>query len=996
MDDKDTPHISENQSTENTVPADAQPQVRRTDSATPSEETRNPGAEQLHQDRPEEESSTPRTEQQKSVSSMSNNTQPSDAEANKKNRVRQLGSSSPSDGIGAQKGPNNEKQEERHSAVEVAQFTDVPSSPNDAQTSRTESDNAGVDKGDRVRQLGSSSPANNASTKKKLGNQKQLARKVRDQLQAGRDLNITTILDKSADEKRRNVNVFANSRPFPADAGVQVTLPSDDLTYAERRVREKHTLLISCDDREFAFFAASVLLKKLNPNQAYKQQQLEPLANFDQNDTSIDLNIILNALPAQPNNMVVVISLFRDIGKGANSFLSPLAGHAEARIFLDEMCSQLRDRGQHMLILCRPAQVRLTRIAHEVPHWQISALRALIEQHYHDQYASLIPKLEEQIERDCWGSDPYGRIREATLSGQLPTRIEQYETNQSVDDKRTIRDLISSKDTAGDVIRAALFTAAYFSRVSINDFDKLIQLFLGDGVANEIRRETTRNKQDEIIEREVVRKVPLKILWKEKRRTIFNHCRLTTTLSDEGERTIGFSEPHLQQEVREAFPEVDPFYLPDRFTDLRESGLLFDNSPRLAQNVVEFMSLMAVESPEDFGSRWLVQWTKKKSLEYIKQKVEVHTTAEDDEESILRAGLLNVISELERARFVSRLGFLIREMQGDSRLASLADDFIQELINHGFIPDAIVFVQELWAIPKFRTLHWLKRLIAETRGAESQEATKALWDYINRNVRQQPDLLDELLSWIRDDQKLQDANVLEKAVLPIFVNLCLHGVQRLDLGSYGQLVHISLVSQDGRLITPALGLISLLRGLCHRLQPLCYPTEGQEERGKYDFVDGLRTARDMLLIGRWLHGLDGVLRDIEDDDIILIRLFSPLYDLMDELDSNDANLESLIALIVLEWLAALQGIPPRNDRQLQSLQLTDQIVAELCQQLSPKRLHNLQTFIAEAHIAFRAVASELRELDRAAARSLSGRRALLQWFSERLHQARGVADTFQS
>nr|VFK61897.1 MAG: hypothetical protein BECKUNK1418G_GA0071005_10207 [Candidatus Kentron sp. UNK]VFK70047.1 MAG: hypothetical protein BECKUNK1418H_GA0071006_10237 [Candidatus Kentron sp. UNK] len=801
------------------------------------------------------------------------------------------------------------------------------------------------------------------------------------QAQIGGDAYFLNNTVGTQDDTKPGHDPLADAKPFLDDSGSRLSLAEEELVIAEQKLTEERYLIIDCDDRDFAFFATKTLLDRVNPEKNKERRLLEKFGDTASPNMGTDLGVFLDATERGTGDFILTINLIHYSDSVVTDFLRPLATN-EARVFIDQLTSTLRGRNHYWLILCRPVQAHRARIAHEVPRWQVDALKGLLEQYFPNNYSSLLPKLQEQIKEGCWGSgNSYGAVRSVARNGRLDKLITQYDkTGGCTGDENTIRQLITSNEVEGEVIRAVLFAAGFFPEVSVKGFEKLIDVFLGERTAQKEHEEEILNQEGQTIKRKVEQEVPLKSLWREKRQAIFSSCHLLTASSAERGKVIAFSEPHFQQEVRDGFSELDPFYLPERFEELRHSELLFDESSQVARNIVDFMTLMVVDNPEDYGSQWLAQWAEEKFVEYAGERVQgeaakIQAIEKEDIQGMVKAGVWNTLSDLNRAQFVSRLASLVRELQNHSRLENLAEDFVAELFKNHSIANALAFIQQLWLAPKFRTLHWLKRLIAEYPSPTSDDAAKILWQFLKKRVRQEPDLLAEMLSWIRNDDP-KEITVLERAALPIFPRLCSDSIRAVKRERYGKVEAIPPITQgaDYQPLEPVLR--TLLQGLCHPLQRAC-SIEGQ-------FV-GTKTPVPVFYLARlikehWLQEIGPVIGHHHITEQVLDDWLSGLDKLLEDLDANQ---EAVIALLIVEWLAILQGLPSDLEKQEKTWPLLDWIIAELRGHLSKKQQQKLLRFVSRFRNVLRGLVSKVRELDRSTARPLAARRELLGWFAER-------------
>jgi len=233
-----------------------------------------------------------------------------------------------------------------------------------------------------------------------------------------------------------------------------------------------------------------------------------------------------------------------------------------------------------------------------------------------------------------------------------------------------------------------LFVATFFPDLSLADFERLLLILLGDRVQTDTTGEVVLGSDGSgrIEEKRTTR--PLSEIWAETYPEVLVRCRLTATSS-----TIDFSLPDMREGLRNTFSGLHHPIYASLVREVRERGLLFDESQAIVDATVRLFVDEALGSPRSFsGSRLGV-----------------------------------VIPEAGTPLIVDRLYFVLRAFLQRPTLRDNVLGFLGDLFREKRFGDIIDLVWALWDVPELTPLNWVRRLFEEGTEEARRRTYARLW-----------------------------------------------------------------------------------------------------------------------------------------------------------------------------------------------------------------------------------------------------------------------------
>ncbi len=416
-------------------------------------------------------------------------------------------------------------------------------------------------------------------------------------------------------------------------------IAEDDMEEERCALKQAYLMLLQCEDRNMALNTATRLLDGIGIARDQAHRRKLAFSGSMQRGEGVSLEVLREMLPHSPYDRGIVADLFDRITE-AESILAPLIQEEDHPNYFPDIIKEHLSMRRTVLICLVPTRIiEKALMAPDVRIWSIDAVQVLLRGKFPTEHARYYQQFQSQKERGLWGprGQIYAEFRRALNENRFTDLLSQYsgmtapmktkshegladediefnEASSTTDERDTFENdkpfdgLFNEVESYREVCLAVLYTAYHFHDVSVADFQRLVDVFLGDRMGEAYREETYKDNDGEMQIHQVAYQVPLVQAWHDNPRDILRQCQLISPLSEaDGQRVIVFQEPHLYKKARQ-FIAADPFYEPKRFADIQQAGLLFDDSSRILRNVVQLSILMAIEHREEYGVPWLVDW----------------------------------------------------------------------------------------------------------------------------------------------------------------------------------------------------------------------------------------------------------------------------------------------------------------------------------------------------------------------------------------------------
>jgi hypothetical protein len=527
----------------------------------------------------------------------------------------------------------------------------------------------------------------------------------------------------------------------------------EELRSKTNSLRRDRLLLISCDDAGFLRAAARALADNIGTAGQQK------LLNFRRLPSTSFVPTLSHFLMkrAADEEMVVVVD----------------AMTAKAQEFVDSLftCDGAMDSAdigqslatQHLRLICVVDPLRIaSRSQRELEEasfdcWSLSYLCFRLRDYFPDTYRELEAKLGQQRAAGRWArldADfrkqvlellEAGRLQEVIDAGGIP--IEPPPDESFPRSSQPVHMLVS-------------YVATFYPSLAPNEFRRVVESLLGD--RTQLISATVEQKESDgtIKVVQVQREKRLLDLWREDSDAIVQQCRLGYTR--EANRVVAFVDTGSRDRFRREFEENYGLYIQSQFFTAYESGLLFDDSERIAANLRALTIEMVSSYPDQFGAQWLFGIIASASRP-----------------------LGNSALQVEAAHVYQRITELLLDLSGHD-LESMVKGVIEQLIASSMHATAFEILQHLRRRGSFDALSYIRQIVDRGKLADRE----AIAAYLSRELRRPGNpygMLRALESWLppidRDPEKYSQANTL---VLRLLLEYCVELTSNYELQQYGQ------------------------------------------------------------------------------------------------------------------------------------------------------------------------------------------------------------------
>ncbi len=512
-----------------------------------------------------------------------------------------------------------------------------------------------------------------------------------------------------------------------------------------KALKEENIIVVSCFEEDILNHVSHTMIEKLDTGTNYKWRLL-PFdgKNFERSDLHLDS--ICNYLVNNDEHIVLVVEANRPKGR---AFLDSLFVSHSHSLHYKRI---LKDKDVFMICHANPEVIkeRANEIKQAFTTWEIDYFKPLLRDRYQGKYKECEEDLLKQRKAfNQSDQDFYNLIQDGQLIDQIKVK--------SV--SRVIAELDQKVETVfrdiGEIQKTVLYTVAYFQGLSPSVFNELVKLFLTDKTKSETIREIRKNVEtgkEELVESQETKR--LNDIWQNNHDQILRECNLEVIRMENQAKAIAFvpTFPRGEKPFREYFERNFGMYIEDQFDIIQESDLLFHNSLKVAENVVN----IAIDVAKTDSARF--------------QKF-----------------LIYCLNNKDDFNFVySRICLLIKEMLNHKQLHGTVKSVMEWLLTNRQDTTALEIVARLRFNPKFDLFNWLKQLLERSK---IHDATYAL--LIKHMMQSRPTIyifLKELELWLPGKEVLIDNySQTNKCSLRLFMNYSIVNTLHFPVENYGML-----------------------------------------------------------------------------------------------------------------------------------------------------------------------------------------------------------------
>ena len=366
---------------------------------------------------------------------------------------------------------------------------------------------------------------------------------------------------------------------------------------------------------------------------------------------------------------------------------------------------------------------------------------------------------------------------ETEFCDQISSSLKNGQLRNELKSRDTIREGPSAKPLfRGDhsVEDTVLYAAAYFTNLKPPEFNRVVSMLLGNRTTTLYTTSFEKALDGSIREVSIPREKSLNEIWHEAPDGILKQSAITTT-RDSG--LIGFSDYHSREELRTLLEQEYSFFLANSFHDAISCGLLFDQSDRIAENVIRMLVEMMTSNGETYGNAWLLR---------LIDEIERHFTSDDSLSQVPNDRIIEMLSGKMKTHVYRRLSQILLAMLENEDLAYRVDVTFRELTSARLLATALELIKGLRVSPDLRELDWLRNVVDQSDQTTRDAAYLYLYNELRKMNVGAYELLAKLQSWLpAEDREPLSYSFSNRAGLRLLIEFSLETTARIRADQYG-------------------------------------------------------------------------------------------------------------------------------------------------------------------------------------------------------------------
>jgi hypothetical protein len=239
-----------------------------------------------------------------------------------------------------------------------------------------------------------------------------------------------------------------------------------------------------------------------------------------------------------------------------------------------------------------------------------------------------------------------------------------------------------------------------------------------------------------------------------------------------------FSDYQSGEELRTLLEVEYGFFVANRFDEAISCGLHFDESDRIAENVIRMLIEMMISNSETYGNAWFLR---------LLDEVERHFASDDSRSQVPNNGISETLSSKTKTHVYRRLSQIVLAMleKGDT-LADRVDVTFRELTSARLLATALELIKGLRVSPDLREFDWLRNVIDQSDRATGAAAYLYLYNELKKMNVGAYELLAKLQSWLpAEDREPSSYSQSNRAALRLVIEFSLETTARIPTDQYG-------------------------------------------------------------------------------------------------------------------------------------------------------------------------------------------------------------------
>jgi len=325
--------------------------------------------------------------------------------------------------------------------------------------------------------------------------------------------------------------------------------------------------------------------------------------------------------------------------------------------------------------------------------------------------------------------------------------------------------LKSESNIEGPIIKTVLFVASFFPNLTTNDFNHLVNKWLGNE-PEVTKTDAAKNGLEETI----VTKISLEQIWNLKAHTFTEQCFLSNkTRNEQGKKTINFEHDSYSKCIKDQLESKFFVFLDKKVFEILDFGLIFHSSKNISSQSIAILSEYVWEIEEKY-TEWLLD-----AFKFLEK------SGENPDE-------LGVYFKIEGIRgkyfCYNQFAKLFRVMLRDSSLKAIIGRILDQSIHNKYYESVLILIKLLEYDPNFEELYWFRQLLE--RGNPVTQAKAIGYVFINLVNTKSSDIFERLKSWLPEETTpVENYSQANKVALTLLIDYYSYQTYIFDEQLYG-------------------------------------------------------------------------------------------------------------------------------------------------------------------------------------------------------------------
>jgi hypothetical protein len=556
---------------------------------------------------------------------------------------------------------------------------------------------------------------------------------------------------------------------------------TEELDFAKQELATKHVLVITCIDSELQWAVVSAVFKYMN---IQSQAVLGVLSGSspERNDAAKNGTVEEDFAHWTPTNIkriggescVLLLELEGARGQGFIDCLFRTSGQ------LENFSSELRKWKKYLILLPRGSVVESLQSGHAtrgfvVKPLQVEWLKPWLHRHFSEEDAKThAAKIRELRDSGAWNKKEeliYEWLCSAGTGEAVQHGLQQLAESGDpnlLELIERVKEALDCTDGKDELLLTVVFVATFLRGLNPYDFVRTVEKLL-EGRTRDHWVKPPDHLTDSSTNLVQVQ-IPLAKEWRDGLRPIMKSAHLEQRSSAGSGKIIDFRGLRAVSELQPLL-ENAPVFLDQQLERIRATGLLFDRSDAISQEVINLVAMAVAQAPNRYDSDWLLGMLLRididqQDIPFTEDTKRMHLEALGNRHLSRAEDLLRRL--LADKRSVAELGV------GDQirrQATSIVDQIFEKMIRIDFAPVVNILLDLTWRLqnaPDFDMWYWLHQALERRAGEAQEKADKILQHIFQSEMSDALADFNRLKSWLPESG--QSGGVAAATAQRIFAN----------------------------------------------------------------------------------------------------------------------------------------------------------------------------------------------------------------------------------